>query len=788
MELEIHELEAHLSKGAPGIPLFYDRRGNTVFCGAGEIPADYMIIIQQPSKPRAGYRRLWPAGDGTYRWLRNYLPPTSSLYITNMLDEPSGRGTKEPLIKQVRSCMPGLLQEIALVKPKRILTMGDTISRQLCGDDFHGLTEDHGTFFRNHELDAWVIPTWSMAKAHSSPRNKRFLSRDLERFFQVNPSPTNFVIHEYMDFTIPEGTVVALDIETTGLEWDATIISIGVGWDGVTHIILNPTPLDLVELGAELMRGGKRIVVGHNMPFDLTHILRVTKGNFPTHPDQVYYDDTMNLGYLTGEEVLRLKHLVTQYTDRPGSHSGGGWTDPAYLSEDVQGTRELYGKFVHYRQKEHRVFGTFAHNMLSSLVPIASQMRIRGIWAEKGDLQDIAAEAGPALRSIEEQLKDEADINWSSPAQVVDVLVARDYPLKERTEAGQYTLKEAALLALVEEVGEDSLLKLLLEYRSLKQLHKTFIEPYGRWLALDGYFHPRLKITGTRTGRFSMSDPNLQQVPRVGPIKRIFTSRYTNGHFGLVDLSGAELRIAALMSGDEAMAEAILSGDPHLRMASILYRKDPKDVTAAERKRSKAITFGLMYGGSSKGLAMRLNISTRQVDDILAIFKKEFPGLMKYLEYGRKVLVPQGYVISPFGKVRNLKDITDQYGVNSAYRKAVNTPIQGSASECMGAVLVDTWLMCEEQRLKTRPICLVHDSMEADIYPGEVEAYAKIVQTAFANLADSPLNQYELFNNPLPLIGELIVSKSGGNWGNTETTSEYFDKEGNTYFPCTTMK
>lgn len=736
-----------------------------------------MVIAQYPGKIRPGKQRNWPVGEGTYRVLEQAAKPGQSVYVTNLLGSPTNRGTKEPLKREVQRYQLALLDEIAIVRPHRILAMGDTVAR-LLAPGFDGLKDGHGTFYWNSDFNCWVVPTWPMVKAFGYPPNRRSTIRDIERFFtlgdpkysqfQLLPTPASLP-------PIPHGALITFDIETTGLGWIESIIAIGLSWDAITYILPHPSPSDLVFLG-ELLESARVTLLGHNTVFDLTHLVRITKGQWPT---KLHYMDTMQLAYLSGEEQLGLKHLTVYYTDMPGNQSGGSFEDPQYLSEDVHSTTQLYNRF-------HPATQTFASHILARLIPVTSKMRVFGMWANQEELAAVNEHYVPSYDRILEQLKEEADINWNSKDQVVEVLLERGFELKEKTKTGKYSIKEDVLQRLIEYHDNDPLLVTLAEYVGLRQINNLFLKPYKEFLAEgQGYFRPRLFLTGARTGRFSMKDPNLQQVPRVGPLKRIFTSRWEGGKFAMVDLSGAELRVAALLANDENMAEAILSGDPHRRMASRLYRQKPEDIDAYHRKRSKAITFGLMYGGSSYGLAQRLGISTEQVDDILRIFETEFPGLMSYLKYAKNFLVPQGYVKSPFGKIRYLHDLVELGGPNNGYRKAANTPIQGTASECMGYILAVTWDRCEDRGLNSRPICLVHDSMEADIYPGEEHQFAEIVQEAFYQLGQvSPLQNYDLFNNPLPLVGELII---GNSWAEVESTNEFYAPDTNLTYPCTTM-
>jgi DNA polymerase I-like protein with 3'-5' exonuclease and polymerase domains len=623
------------------------------------------------------------------------------------------------------------------------------------------MREDHGTLFYNPDLSLWTMATYHPSAVGRDPSLTADFASDLSRFFRLaDPLHPAYKVVEDPDSIPLQGMQkVYIDIETTGLEWTDDITAIGIKPDDVDVVyqIENPSNVVVKRL-MQRLKDNEVLPVMHNAQFDLVRLC-IKGGTSWLTPVR----DTMLLAHSRGDtDGLSLKHLTSRYTDRPGSRCWGGWDSPEYLAEDVLSTAELEHTFEPWTRIP-------IAPVIERVLPMISMMQIRGVYIDLVQLSEYQhyydekiAEAQSALAPF-----GPAGINWNSPMQAVPAFLEAGVPLIEKTPTGSFSLAEPAIISYK---GKYELVD---RYLDLKEALKNrgFITWYQAHTSEDHpYLHPLLKIHGTDTGRLSCTEPNLQQVPRIGPIKKIFTTRQSGGTIGLIDLAQAELRVVAMLSNDKRLVEALGSSDVHLTIASQVFRKKPEDVTPAERKKSKGITFGLLYGGSPAGLAAKVNSTPREVQHILESFFGLFPDLSKWLDNVKQRSIETSSVETLFGRRRDLTNIIREEGISGAHRKAINTPVQSVASDIMLMILDHTGNELIRRKMKTRPLFLVHDSMLLEIPPGEEEAVAEVVQSAFINLQNSPLSSLPLYDQ-LPLLGELKIAQS---WAHAESTNEFY--------------
>lgn len=741
--------------------------------GKGPLPAEFAIVGTAPSQTRSLLRDNEPFGTNSLQMLRRLrVLNNREVYSTHLVKVPMSSLVK-PRKKEVEHAYPLLIRELKLVQPRRILAMGTVVAQCLC-PGFSEMREDHGTLFYNPELEAIVVPTYPFAALGKDPSRYPLMARDFERWVSLpDPTPPHYsVISEIPP--IPKNSRVVVDLETTGLKKETDQLKmVGLLINDGDPLILNyEGPRILHQLKGALLSSGSTLI-GHNLAFDLDWLQYLTGSYWFDIP----LIDTMLVGHIGGEEVLALKHLTTIHTDRPGSRAFGGVEDYSYLTEDLLSTRNILNLW-----DERGITSAYASKLLCDLLPYILEMKDKGVTLDYKMLMDLTPQYRAAVETTTAALNASAGktINWGSSQQVVDYLLSKKVPLTEKTDRGAYTVKESVMLALAEKypVAQE-----ILSLRE-KQKELEFFESYlERTSPTDSRIHPRMKLTGTRTGRLSCEDPNVQQVKRTGPIKLMYISAYPGGMIGLIDLSQAELRVAALLSGDQKFVEALLSEDVHRELASIGFRKPKDQVTAGERKKSKGVTFGLLYGGSPAGLAARTGLDVKAVEEILQEFFHSFPKLMDFIERTKKEGIREGYVSTPTGRIRDLRGLILQRGESDAERKAINTPIQGTASDVALIIMLNTARRLRELKMKSRVIFGVHDSVLLDIHPEELDRVPQVVQDAFLQIGHSPLADLELFPK-LPLVGELVIGKT---WAHVESTNENYDKEGNLTYPCTSI-
>jgi len=745
--------------------------------GSGDLTPRFMVVGESPTKIRDIHHQS-PLGPKSMQLLRSAAAQFANgdgtrVYYTNLVKQPrpkSGRKSTKLKVAEIREWMPVLEAEIAALKPERILTLGASVSKALLGKI--DIREDHGAFFTRPD-GIIVIPTYSLVSTVSQPELADVVARDLERFFGLDDpgqAPEYRIVSSLDELPRFKGQTLVIDIETNGLNLECEIHAIGIS-NGEEFWILkgdgdygSPISASVVDRLGERMYEDSVVLIGHNIKFDLFQLAGHCP--MPENSGWAYLPtiDTMLLAHNTGREHnLRLKHLMTIHTDLIGSHAGGDVYSPDYLALDLAGTWELYNTLQNELQRP-------SARLMCDMSGILGIAQARGIYIDREVLSHLDEEISLESERLYEALTAFVgrDINWNSPQQVSEALRQIGVPLTTKTKSGNVSVAEGVLLELRD---EHPVVATLLEYRANAKLHSGFIRPYVESGAQ--YVRPSLLLHGTETGRLSCRDPNLQQIPRQGKFKTIFRPRWPDGFIGLIDLSQAELRMAAFLSDDWRFAEALLEEDAHRAIASIVFNKPQDEIDAAERKASKAITFGTLYGGTAAGLAARAGIPVERAELVQRELFEQFRGLRNWANgFKRYVKAEKNPVIeTPFGRRRDLRYIRMIEGPEGAYRKAINTGPQSMASDIMLHVCRSIWNLSCERGLRSRPLFLVHDSTISEIYPGEQFEFARVVQEAFKSLWDTPLGDYKMFHT-LPCVGELIIGKT---WAHVESTNEAYD-------------
>lgn len=725
--------------------------------GKGSIPAQYMFIGQCPSPSRPKETFNEPFGSKSFKVVQKIIEGRD-VYITNLVKEPWPSSRKLP-IKLIRYYYPSLLKEIALVKPKRILCLGAEPARVLC-PGFDELREDHGTIFWNPDIQCYVMPTWHFSAVARQPLLKKFLARDLERFFELEDpnTPTYKVIKKWPNFSL--GCDVYMD-----LEWDRedsdriTTVGFCIDREAIVYTYKNPTKEQLLEL-REKLKFADVTLIGHNFTSDLTRLDRTTG-----RPWMFRVRDTMVRAHVDGEEFMSLKHLTTYLTDRPGSRAFGGIEDDAYNAEDVLSTRE-----VEDYQREQRE-DAYILDVLFDLIPWIARMQTNGVYIRRDLLAPLLKHQRKLVAKCQKKMNQWAEINWDAPAQVGEALVENGVRLVERTKkTGQYSTSSKVLEPLRTHYPiVNDLLNLAEEQK--------YVEFYESWDSFSDddhpYLHPTLKMLGTRTGRFSMSEPNLAQVPRIGPAKTIFYSRWwkQGGQIGLMDLSQAELRVVALLANDEVMVEALNGDDFHADVAASIYDLDITAVSESQRKKSKGVTFGILYGGSDAGLSYNTGAPIKEVAKIKTKILGRFKKLAQWIAEEIKRGIKSKYSETILNRRRSLLELIIEEGEDSASRKIINTPVQATASDIILIILRTALREITARGLKSRWLFGIYDAAIFDIYPGEEDELAECLQIGFTSVGESPLGILPLYRE-LPFTGDLII---GDTWASCEKTNEAYE-------------
>ena len=439
------------------------------------------------------------------------------------------------------------------------------------------------------------------------------------------------------------------------------------------------------------------------------------------------------------------------------------------MGDTVYGFR-LYN-YLYPKVKAYKLLKVYRHEVRAYNAYI--EVEKEGVTIDFGLLGETRATIETELKEVEKELYSfdivkEAEVdNFNSTQQKVrlfcDVL---GWETKHTTKGGQPQINQSQLEEWSKE-GKHEILDVLLRYNKLtKQLQ--FVDKWEELSQYDGKLHPSFNITAD-TGRTTCKNPNIQQVPQESTLRNVITCP-KGRKFIEVDMSQAELRVASIFSEDENMIHAYQSGsDLHQKtMELIKGGKKPKDAQEAKRWRTeaKSANFGLLYGMSAKtyqeyAKGYGMNITLEEAEDIRDDFFNSYPKLLdmhkKFVDYAKKY----GYTYSPIGRKRFLPNLKSRNwkDVSEAERQAINTPVQGFASDLVISALADILEDGSLDKSKYKIIGSVHDAILVEADEDVAEEYAQKVKGHMENPSILEICDIEI---TVPLVADIEI---GSAWG-----------------------
>jgi DNA polymerase-1 len=312
-----------------------------------------------------------------------------------------------------------------------------------------------------------------------------------------------------------------------------------------------------------------------------------------------------------------------------------------------------------------------------------------------------------------------AEINLDSQQQVTGALLNLGIPMPETTRAWQ-------LQPLAEQYP---VVKKLLEYRGVQKAATSFGENFLEFIEpKTGRIHADFRQIGAPTGRFSCSNPNLQQIPHEAEYRACF--RAPEGRkLVIADYSQIELRILAEFSGDEKFIEAFASGtDFHRMTASQVFNVKPEDVTDDQRSFAKRLNFGIVYGVGASRFGMMTGLSQNEAENTMRRYFSTYRKLDAYLRDSANRVTHERTARTAAGRLLRLRfDETDRQAIGAARRYGVNMPIQGTSADILKVALRK--LHDSLRGSSAKLVNIVHDEIvvecDADAYQGTAMALGK---------------------------------------------------------------
>lgn len=384
--------------------------------------------------------------------------------------------------------------------------------------------------------------------------------------------------------------------------------------------------------------------------------------------------------------------------------------------------------------------------MEEPLLKVLSKMEIEGVRIDTVQLKRYASALAAQMNEIQEKVREmaeEPNLNIMSPKQIGILLFEKmklDPKIKPKNGVRySYPTDEDTLNTLAD---KHPIINEILEYRGVKKLLSTYIEPFPNFISPStGKIHTTFNQALTATGRLSSSKPNLQNIPirteRGKEIRKAFVPSRPDGVIVSADYSQIELRIMAHLSCDFHLINAFREGqDVHAMTAAKIFGIPLEEVTADQRRIAKTANFGIMYGISSFGLAQRLHISRAEAKKIIDDYFANFPAISSFIEDTLTSARETGYVETIFGRRRYLPDINSKNGTvrSLAERTAVNAPIQGTSADIIKMAMINVDRRLEKEGFKSRMVLQIHDELVFDAVAEEVEALERIVREEMENV------------------------------------------------------
>ena len=429
----------------------------------------------------------------------------------------------------------------------------------------------------------------------------------------------------------------------------------------------------------------------------------------------------------------------------------------AYAAEDADVTLRLHEALMPKLEAEATLHEVYQRLELP-LVPVLSKIERNGAFVSIEKLRAQSQEIAIRLAELESQACELAGqpFNLASPKQLGEILFEKlELPVIKKTPKGAPSTAEEVLVELA---NDYELPAVLIEHRGLAKLKSTYTDKLPEMVdTRTGRVHTSYHQAVTATGRLSSSDPNLQNIPiRTQEGRRIRQAFIAPEGRKIVaaDYSQIELRIMAHLSSDAGLLHAFANElDVHSATAAEVFDVSLDEVTTDQRRKAKAINFGLIYGMSAFGLAKQIGVARGEAQEYIDRYFARYPGVADYMDATRAIAHEQGYVETLLGRRLYLPEINarNKQRQLAAERTAINAPMQGTAADIIKLAMIDVDAWLTETALDAKMIMQVHDELVFEVADEACETLCNSVTERMANVIELQV----------PLLTEVGV---GANW------------------------
>ncbi|GLP97564.1 DNA polymerase I [Paraferrimonas sedimenticola] len=572
-------------------------------------------------------------------------------------------------------------------------------------------------------------------------------------------------LDEWLD-KLAKAELIAVDTETTSIDYmQAKLVGLSFAVEAGEAAYLPlahdypgaPAQLDFDQALAQLkplLEDADKAKVGQNLKYDMSvlarHGIELKGVAYDTMLESYVFNsvasrhnmDDLALKYL-GHKTISFESIAGKGAKQLTFNQIALEQAGPYAAEDADITLRLHQKLWPQIEKEAGLKRVFEELELP-LLSILSKVERHGVLIDSLMLSSQSQEMAQTLDSLQQQAYEIAGetFNLSSTKQLQQIFFEKlGYPILKKTPKGAPSTAEEVLVELALDYP---LPKIILEHRSLSKLKSTYTDKLPLMVHGEtGRVHTSYHQAVAATGRLSSTDPNLQNIPIRTEMGRRIRHAFVapEGHkIMAADYSQVELRIMAHLSQDKGLLDAFAQGkDIHRATAAEVFGVAFDEVTSEQRRRAKAVNFGLIYGMSAFGLARQLDIPRYEAQQYIDTYFERYPGVQDYMERTRKKAAEDGYVETLFGRRLYLPEINARNGMRrqAAERAAINAPMQGTAADIIKRAMIQVqgWIdSLDDDSISI--IMQVHDELVFEVREEKLQEYTAKVTEIMADAAD----------------------------------------------------
>jgi len=563
---------------------------------------------------------------------------------------------------------------------------------------------------------------------------------------------------------------IACDTETTGLyPRDGHILGISLAYcrDHAVYILTDVVDEEVEILLQKLFT--KKITIFHNAKFDLAMLEYHFNFKFPR------IEDTMLMHYMLNEnpgthglKQLALKHTkygnyeqelqdyITGYCKRNGVlKSQFTWESipfdvmQVYAAMDAAVTFEIYELMLEALTKNPKLVRVYKDILIPGML-FLKDCQDNGVPFDRRRLEEaqnlMEADIQVAIEKLysfkEVQMFEKAqgkEFNPNSTVQLRSLLFDAIglQPTGKKTGTGAHSTDAEVLGRLAD---QHAVPNLILAIRQKSKIKNTYLDKIIPQLDRDSRLRTNFNLHTTTSGRLSSSGKlNMQQIPRDNPIVKGCIRAKEGNQIVAMDLTTAEVYVAAALSGDRNLSEVFKSGGNfHSSIAKLVFRlpcevEEVAELYTFERQAAKAVTFGIMYGAGPNKISQQVTkdsgslFTVKDAQKVIKQYFDQFNRLKHWLEEQKEFIEANAYLYSTFGRKRRLENVrsADKGIASHEVRSGINFLVQSVSSDMNLLAAIDMNNYIKEQGLKSRIFALVHDSILAECPHHEIDAYSK---------------------------------------------------------------